>query len=35
MLSSAVRHAEDLNGALSDIRIVTGASSNEMAIFAK
>jgi hypothetical protein len=34
MLSSAVRHAEELNVALNDIRIVTGKSSSEMALFA-
>ena len=34
MLSSAVRHAEELNVALNDIRIVTGKSSSEMAYFA-
>lgn len=34
MLSSAVSHAEDLNKALNDIRIVTGYSTNTMANFA-
>ena len=34
MLSSAVTHAEDLNKALNDIRIVTGYSTNTMANFA-
>ena len=34
MLNEAVRHAEDLNAALSDIRVVTGASAQEMANFA-
>lgn len=34
MLSSAVSHAEDLNRALNDIRIVTGYSTNTMANFA-
>lgn len=34
MLSSAVSHAEDLNKALNDIRIVTGYSTNTMADFA-
>jgi tRNA C32,U32 (ribose-2'-O)-methylase TrmJ len=35
MLSEAVRHAEELNVALNDIRIVTGASTFEMAHFAE
>lgn len=34
MLSSAVSHAESLNTALTDIRIVTGKSSEDMAKFA-
>jgi hypothetical protein len=34
MLTSAVRHAEDLNSALNDIRIVTGYSQEAMAGFA-
>ena len=34
MLTSAVSHAEDLNKALNDIRIVTGYSTNTMANFA-
>ena len=34
-LSSAVRHAEELNDALSDIRVVTGYSTDYMAKFAK
>jgi hypothetical protein len=33
MLSEAVRHAEELNGALNDIRIVTGLNSVDMALF--
>jgi hypothetical protein len=34
MLTSAVSHAENLNVALNDIRIVTGYSTDEMAKFA-
>jgi hypothetical protein len=34
MLSSAVRHAEELNVALNDIRIVTGKTNTEMQMFA-
>jgi hypothetical protein len=35
MLTSAVSHAEHLNTALNDIRIVTGYSVNTMAEFAE
>jgi hypothetical protein len=35
MLTSAVSHAEDLNTALNDIRIVTGYTTETMAKFAE
>jgi hypothetical protein len=34
-ISSAYGYAQDLNRSLNDIRIVTGASSDEMARFAE
>jgi hypothetical protein len=34
-MSSAVQHAEELNDALNDIRIVTGYNTDYMAKFAK